>query len=447
MATSITVDDGVSSVVPGTSNTYTIVVSNSGPAAVTGAAVNDLLPIAGVTGASWAFASSTLGGSVSSGSPTTGTSSLATAVDLPVGATVTFSFTVDVDPSATGDLVNAAMVSAPGEPTFVATDTDTLTPEADLAITKMVSNSTPNVGDAITFTVTLSDQGPSAATGVQVTDLLPAGLTFVSATSSQGTYDNITRIWDVGTVSPGVPPQTLIITARVVSPAAETNTGTVNSPAGVTDPNPANNTASATETPQQADLVVAKQVSNPTPNVGDQITFTVTLSDQGPDNATNVVVADLLPVGLTFVSATPSQGTYSSGVWTVGTVSTSVPQTLSIIAKVVSPGTQTNTAAISHADQFDPDTANNSASATETPQQANLSVSKSVSNATPNVGDTITFTVNLSDLGPDVATNVVVSDLLPAGLTFVSATPSQGNYDPSSGFGRSARSAPGARRR
>ncbi len=303
----------------------------------------------------------------------------------------------------------------------------------DLSVTKTVSDATPNVGDQITFTVTLSDQGPDAATGVQVTDLLPAGLAFVSATPSQGTYNNGSGVWTVGTVNPGVP-QTLGITATVVSPVAQTNTGTI-SHADQFDPNTANNTASATETPQQADLSVTKTVSDATPNVGDQITFTVTLSDQSPDAATGVQVTDLLPAGLAFVSATPSQGTFNngSGVWTVGTVNPGVPQTLGITATVVSPVAQTNTGTISHADQFDPNTANNTASATETPQQADLSVTKTVSDATPNVGDQITFTVTLSDQGPDAATGVQVTDLLPAGLTFVSATPSQGTYDNGSG--------------
>ena len=73
---------------------------------------------------------------------------------------------------------------------------------------------------------------------------------------------------------------------------------------------------------------------------------------------------------------------------------------------MVSPAPQTNTATISGADQFDPDTGNNTASATETPQQADLALTKTVSNPTPNVGDTITFTVTLTNNGPTTATGV-----------------------------------------
>jgi uncharacterized repeat protein (TIGR01451 family) len=115
-----------------------------------------------------------------------------------------------------------------------------------------------------------------------------------------------------------------------------------------------NNTASATETPQRADLALTKTVTDATPNVGDTISFSVTLSNNGPDAATNVQVTDLLPAGLTFVSATPSQGAYNSasGVWTVGTVTAGTPQTLLVQATVVASSTKMNTTSISHADQF-----------------------------------------------------------------------------------------------
>src|SRR5262249_26731400 len=157
-----------------------------------------------------------------------------------------------------------------------------------------------------------------------------------------------------------------------------------------------------------ADLAVTKTVNNARPNVGDTITFTLTLTDIGPNAANNVTLHDLLPAGLNFVSASPSLGTYNSasGVCIVGTVTTSTRQTLLIRATVVSPNAQINTATISNSDQFDPVSGNNSARATETPQQADLQVVKTVDNGTPDLGDTFTFTITLSNNGPDAATNV-----------------------------------------
>src|SRR5262249_55999831 len=93
----------------------------------------------------------------------------------------------------------------------------------------------------------------------------------------------------------------------------------------------------------------------------------------------------------------------------------------------VSPAALTNTAAISHAGQPDLNAANNTAFATETPRQADLSVSKTVSDATPNVGDPITFTVTLSDQGPDAARSEERRVGKPAGVSCLSATPSQGS--------------------
>src|SRR5262249_27100824 len=139
-----------------------------------------------------------------------------------------------------------------------------------------------------------------------------------------------------------------------------------------------------------------------------------------PNAATNVTVEDLLPAGLTFVSATASQGTYvdATGVWAVGTVAKGAQATLPIRATVATSTPQTSTATIRAADQFDPVPGNNTASATETPQQADLAVTKAVNDTTPNVGDVITFVVTVADKGPDPATNVRLTDLLPAELVF-----------------------------
>ena len=95
---------------------------------------------------------------------------------------MTVSYTAGVDPiqDPTGndaaDLVNQAVVNN--------------TPPADLSVTKTVSSGTPNEEDSITYVVTVTNSGPNSTTGVQVTDGLPTGITFVSASPSQGSYNS-----------------------------------------------------------------------------------------------------------------------------------------------------------------------------------------------------------------------------------------------------------------
>src|SRR5204863_152577 len=149
----------------------------------------------------------------------------------------------------------------------------------------------------ITFSVTVVNNGSNTATGVQVTDLLPAGLTFVSANSSQGSYDNTSGLWDVGALANGAQ-ALLTIVATVVSLVAQTNTGSI-SDVDQFDPNTANNTASATETPQ-ADVSIVKFVNGqdadsptgPHVAVGSTVTFTYVVTDTGSMPLANVVVTD-----------------------------------------------------------------------------------------------------------------------------------------------------------
>lgn len=244
---------------------------------------------------------------------------------------------------------------------------------------------------------------------------------------------------------------TLQIVASVDTIGAKTNTAQVTATVeGDPDSTPNNNVAAeddqadAVVTPQVADLSLGKTVSNATPNVGDNVTFTITASNAGPDAATNVTVADTLPAGTTYVSDTPSLGTFSigTGIWTVGTIANGGSATLQLVASVDTIGSKTNTSQITAADQADPDsTPNNSAPAEDdqasvslTPQVVDLSLTKTVSNATPNVGDNVTFTLTLANAGPNSATNVTVTDQLPAGLTFASNTPSQGTYSSATGI-------------
>jgi uncharacterized repeat protein (TIGR01451 family) len=117
---------------------------------------------------------------------------------------------------------------------------------ADIRVTKSVNDATPAVGTNVTFTVTARNLGPDAATGVQVRDIVPAGLTFVSATPSQGTYTAGTGVWDIGNLANGAT-VTLHITVTVNGTTTVTNTAVriAGTPA---DFDPANNTAHANVT-------------------------------------------------------------------------------------------------------------------------------------------------------------------------------------------------------
>jgi uncharacterized repeat protein (TIGR01451 family) len=334
-------------------------------------------------------------------------------------------------------------------PTVETQNFDNFTP-ADLSITKSGTTATPTLGQQVTFTLTVNNAGPNAATGVTVLDQLPAGLTFVSSTPSQGTYSSGTGVWTVGTVANGGA-ATLQIVATAATVGAKVNIAQVNA-ANEFDPDstPGNSAAgeddqaSFTVTPQSIDLSLTKNVDNATPEIGDNVIFTITVLNSGSIAATNVAVSDVLPSGLTFVSSTPTQGSINSGsgIWTVGGVANGASATLQITAQVANGGVKTNTAQVSAADQTDADsTPGNSAageddqaSITVTPQSSDLSLTKVADTATPQVGQNVTFTIMLANAGPTAATGVQVRDPLPSGLTFVSSTPSTGTYNSTTGI-------------
>ena len=184
-------------------------------------------------------------------------------------------------------------------------------------------NLTPAQGSTVTFTVTLTNNGPDDSTGVTITNLLPAGFVFVASAATQGSEDGVTGLWTVGGVAAAAT-QTLTIQAIPQVTGTFTDTAAVTS-SDQSDTNPANNTATVTLTVRAANyaLTIAKTVSNPSPSLGDIITFTVSLQNQGPASATDVEVEDLLPAGLAFVSASifapggASSYDPATGIWTL----------------------------------------------------------------------------------------------------------------------------------
>lgn len=196
----------------------------------------------------------------------------------------------------------------------------------------------------------------------------------------------------------------------------------------------------ATSPGRTANLRVSKTANNVTP--GKSVSFTVTVTNGGPDTATDVRILDALPGGLTFVSATPSQGTYLSagagvlpactatGMWCVGTLNNGASATLTINATVTGTTPITNWAQVAYVDETDP----NSTPGTTVPpivsqdDQASVTITPSpdlqiVKTATSSfaVGTNATYSVTVNNLLGSLATSgtYTVIDNMPAGLTIV----------------------------
>ncbi|MGN7757413.1 DUF6923 family protein [Chryseobacterium sp. 22532] len=118
--------------------------------------------------------------------------------------------------------------------------------ESNLGVTKTVNNSTPAAGSTISFTVTANNTGASNNTNVIVNDLLPSGYTYVSSTTSTGTYNSGTGVWTIGSLNAGAS-ATLQVNAIVKSTGSYMNTATISG--DLLDPDSTNNTASVTPTP------------------------------------------------------------------------------------------------------------------------------------------------------------------------------------------------------
>ncbi|MCP3981608.1 MAG: DUF11 domain-containing protein, partial [bacterium] len=335
----------------------------------------------------------------------------------------------------------------------------TVNDDADLAVTKIVDDATPDEGQAIQYTITVANGGPAEATSVALTDLLPAGVTLIddggltSPIPSQGVYNTGSGVWTIGAISDGAN-ATLVLRATV---DAGTSGDTItNTTSGLTadqlDTVPGNNVGTVDVTVNNdADLAVAKIVDDATPDEGQTVQYTVTPSNNGPAQATSVTLTDLLPAGVTLIddggltSPLPSQGGYNtgSGVWTVGTVNDGANATLILRATVdagTSGDTITNTTSGLTADQTDAVAGNDVGTVDITVNNdADLAVTKIVDDATPDEGQTIQYSITVANGGPAEATTVALTDLLPAGVTLIddggltSPIPSQGAYNTGSG--------------
>ena len=236
-------------------------------------------------------------------------------------------------------------------------------PGADLALGMIAQPSPVILGQNLTYTISVTNNGPSSATSVFVIHQLPSSVLFRSASSSQGTCSQSGGIvsCNLGSLAPE---GTATVTV-VVSPGA---TGTISSTASVTaaqpDPNQSNNSATVLTQvdPASADLAVGlAAVPNPVV-IGSTLTYTVSVVNNGPSDASGVTVTNALPAGVAVLSATVSQGSITPGgnSWTIGTLlnGAHATATITVIPTVIGSLIATSTV---QGNQFDPVPANNTA--------------------------------------------------------------------------------------
>ncbi|HEY2325816.1 MAG TPA: hypothetical protein VGJ82_23370, partial [Thermoanaerobaculia bacterium] len=395
---------GPSGVTAGQNVVYTVTVTNNGPSSATNVVVSDPPPT------NLTFLSNS--GACTSAYPcNVGT--------LANGQMATITSTYSTSPSFAGNVTNTASVSATEPDPNGANNTDSKTTnvgaQADLSITKS-GPTNANAGSNIVYTINFTNAGPSPATNVVITDPTPVGLAFLSNSGACTTPFPC----NIGTLTSG---QSGSITSTYTVPAGYTGvsiSNTASISATENDPNTGDNSSTANTTvAQPADVSISK--TGPTSaSPGSNVTYTITVVNSGPSSAGSVVVSDPTPAGLTFVSNTgacTSAFPCSLGTMTAGQIAT-INATFSIPANFAGTFT-TNTATVSSG-ATDPNSGNNTASATTSlAPQADVSVVKS-GPASTTTGQNIVYTTTVTNNGPLAASNVFVTDNTPAGLTFVS---------------------------
>lgn len=437
--------DGRDTAIPGESVMYTIIARNLGPSDAPGVDVTDRFApeLSMVEWTCVAQAGATCGHS--------GTLEILDTANLPAGSMVTYTAMAAVAPDATGDLVNVASVAPsaenappvidPNETNNEARDTDTLTPIADIVITKDDDRDTATPGGHTVYTIAVTNLGPSDAPAVHVSDTFQAPVTSASWTcSAENGGDCLAATGgdgDIGvTVGLPVGGNVVFMATAQIDPAATgllINTAEAAVPAGVTDPVPVNNTETDTdELVLEADLAVTKRNGASSVIVGTEVRFTITVTNLGPSNIIGATVADIAPETLIGVEwtcdAEPSASCTASGTGDItDTVTLFAESSVTYeMTGVLSPDAGTmleNTATVTPpGDATDPDPLNNTDTDTDpVRREADLAVDLSGLPDVLAVGDELTFDTGAENLGPSPADAAVVTLTLPPELAFTSS--------------------------
>ena len=415
-------------IVAGENVGYTVTVTNYGPSVATNVVLKDIFNSKellnlqySLNGVDWF----NYNGSVSLG-------------DINVGADVTVYFRAKVNGSVRGDVLNIVNITTgvdDARGNFTANETVNVIANTTLAVIKDAEIKALNPGDTAHFVITVIAGGSSDSLNVKLEDILDAGLLDVKSATYRingGNLTNYTQIISLGNMHTG----SKIVVDIYAAILGTTGQDIFNCVNVTSDEHPEGNTSNTTIHVNIADLEIIKIVNNATPNYGDEITYTITVRNNGPDNSTNIKVSEVLADNFKFISANASKGYYdlTNGVWAVGNLTNNETAKLVITVKIVKTGFIQNNVSV-NGTGFDPNVTNNNATVNITvPQTADLSVVKIVNVDRVSVGNRITYTIVVKNNGPDTALDVYAVDKLSDALKFVSYKASVGVYDPATGI-------------
>ena len=442
-------DDGETSATAGDTRIYTINYANNGDQDATGVVLTETLP----PNTSFDSANSSFGWTETSSGSGIYTFTLGSVGGGSSGS-VTFAISVGVPAVGVTQLTNTVSIADDGsngpDPNTsdnTASDTDNLTPAVgvDLFVSKDDSQTTVLPNGTVIYTINYANNGDTAATGVVLTDTLPAGSTFDAANSDINWVGGSSLYTlDLGTLAAGAS-GSVAFAVTVDSPVAAGQDDLVNTVSiaddgsNGADADSSDNTASDTDTITAApDLSVTKDDGVATTFEGNNLVYAISYANNGDQDATNVVLTETLDANSSFDSSTSTSGwtetSSGSGVFTLdlGSVAAGTGGTVNfgVIVDNPLPGgvTQiTNNVSIADdgANGADPDTSDNSASDVDSvvppPIGVDLFVSKDDSQTTVLPNGTVIYTINYANNGDTAATGVVLTDTLPAGSTFDAA--------------------------
>jgi uncharacterized repeat protein (TIGR01451 family) len=314
-------------------------------------------------------------------------------------------------------------------------------PHADLSVGLVGSPGSVTIGQPVTYAIGVTNLGPDAASGVVLTNLLPAGMELLEATASQGTLSTNGGIVlaNLGALAPSTN-ATVTLVARPLASGAKTVSAAVS--ADLLDLHWVNNTAAVvTEVTEAAADLAVRVTDAPDPVVqGQLLTYTITLTNQGPSAAPGVWLTNTLPAGDQVVSAIPSQGSVSSlgagrVICDLGTLSTGATVVVTITARPLSAGLHTNRVEVASLAQ-DSNAANNRANAVTTvlvPGPAVVAAGFALVqefgavNGAIEPGEQVTLNLALRNSGTLDTANLVATLLATNGV-ILSAGPQSGGY-------------------